>query len=166
MIEIRQSTFETNSSSVHVLVIPKDTPINIPKKVFLEGGEYGWQFECETNTINYLYQACVDAGKEELDKFFDYLKSKGVEEIYSPELKWIKADWQWNGNDYYYAENNPGYVDHGGEIPLDDLFANEDLLDRFLFGNSFVQTGNDNSEGCPDAEDYDPNIYDTIEKGN
>ena len=87
MIEIRQSIFETNSSSVHVLVIPKDTPINIPKKVFLDGGEYGWEFGCVTDTINYLYQVCIGAGKEELDKFFDYLKHKGVEEIHSRELK-------------------------------------------------------------------------------
>lgn len=164
MIQIRSSVFETNSSSVHVLVIPKDTSITIPKKVFLSGGDYGWSFETVTDTLDYMYQACVDQGREQLDRFFEYLKRKGVEEIHAPELNWVKSDW--NGEDYYYAENNNGYVDHSSEVPLDDLFTNENLLDRFLFGNSFVQTGNDNSDGCPDEDDYDHDIYDTIEKGN
>ena len=35
MIEIRQGIFETNSSSVHELVIPKDCDLNIPTKVYL-----------------------------------------------------------------------------------------------------------------------------------
>lgn len=54
MIEIRSSIFETNSSSVHVLVIPKDTSISVPHKVFLEGGEYGWSFGTECDTLNNL----------------------------------------------------------------------------------------------------------------
>lgn len=165
MIEIRASIFETNSSSVHVLVIPKDTAISIPRKVFLSGGEYGWGFGTECDTLNYFYQACVDQGREELETFFEYLKSKGVEEIHAPEINWVKSEW--NGQEYEYAENNDGHIDHCGEIPLDELFANENLLDRFLFGTgSFVETGNDNSDGCPDEDNYDHNIYDTIEKGN
>ena len=51
MIEIRSSVFETNSSSVHVLVIPKDTQVSIPHKVFLEGGEYGWSEDTEYDTL-------------------------------------------------------------------------------------------------------------------
>ncbi len=164
MIEIRDGFFETNSSSVHVLVIPKDTKIDIPHKVFLSGGEYGWSSDTEYDTLNYFYQACVDNGREELEKFFEYLKRKGVEEIHAPEINWVKSEW--NGREYEYAENNSGYIDHGNEIPLDDLFANENLLDRFLFGDSFVETGNDNSDYCPDEDEYDSNVYDTIRKGN
>lgn len=164
MIQIRQNSFETNSSSVHVLVIPKDTTINVPKKVFLSGGEYGWQFDTEYSTINYMYQVCIDYGREELEKFFAYLKRKGVEEIHAPELHWVKSEY--NGKEFEYAENNDGYVDHVSEIPLDDMFANENLLDRFLFGDSFIETGNDNEDGCPDENNYDHDIYDTIEKGN
>lgn len=164
MIEIRNNMFETNSSSVHVLVIPKDTNIDIPHKVFLSGGEYGWSSDTDYDTLNYFYQACLDKGREELEKFFNYLKRKGVEEIHAPEINWVKSEW--NGREYEYAENNSGYIDHGNEIPLDELFANESLLDRFLFGDSFIKTGNDNSDYCPDENDYDHNIYDTIEKGN
>lgn len=164
MIEIRNNMFETNSSSVHVLVIPKDTNIDIPHKVFLSGGEYGWSSDTDYDTLNYFYQACLDKGREELEKFFNYLKRKGVEEIHAPEINWVKSEW--NGREYEYAANNSGYIDHGNEIPLDELFANESLLDRFLFGDSFIKTGNDNSDYCPDENDYDHNIYDTIEKGN
>lgn len=164
MIEIRNNMFETNSSSVHVLVIPKDTNIDIPHKVFLSGGEYGWSSDTDYDTLNYFYQACLDNGREELEKFFNYLKRKGVEEIHAPEINWVKSEW--NGREYEYAENNSGYIDHGNEIPLDKLFANESLLDRFLFGDSFIKTGNDNSDDCPDENDFDHDIYDTIEKGN
>lgn len=165
MIQIRLGQFETNSSSVHVLVIPKDASINIPHKVFLEGGEYGWQSDTEYDTLNYFYQACVSSGREDLNKFFEYLKRKGVEEIHAPEINWVKSEW--NGNEYEYAENNDGYIDHSEDIPLDEFFANENLLDRFLFcDDSFVQTGNDNSDYCPNEDDYDHDVYDTIEKGN
>ena len=170
MIEIRRGQFETNSSSVHVLVIPRDTEITIPKKVFLEGGEYGWESGSVTNTLNYMYQACVDQGKEELNKFFEYLKRKGVEEIHSPEINWVTEEY--GSSSYTFARGKDGYdigyIDHSDEIPLDIMFANENLLDRFLFGNgSFVHTGNDNnSDTCPKIEDYDSEEFDLIEKGN
>ena len=148
MIEIRSSIFETNSSSVHVLVIPKDTRFSIPNRVSLHTGEYGWSNDKEYNTLDYMYTACKERGQEEVNKFLNYLKNKGVEEIDCHDSEWY-------------------YIDHGYELPLDDLFSNDSLLDRFLFGvDSFVQTGNDNSDECPSKEDYDPNIYDTIEKGN
>ena len=81
MISIRNRQFETNSSSVHVLVIPKDTNILIPKVVTLTGGEYGWENEEYWDTLNYFYQACVDAGRESVAHFFAYLRRKGIEEM-------------------------------------------------------------------------------------
>ena len=162
MIQVRNGTFETNSSSVHLLIIPKECNIKIPPKVFLVFKEYGWSSDVEDQALNYVYQACVDQGKEELNKFFDYLKRKGIQEIYSPELKWKTDD----DDGYTYVENNDGYVDHSGEVPLDYLFTNESLLDRFVFGGGWVVTGNDNSENCPSADSYDKNKYDILEKGN
>ena len=38
MITVRNGLFETNSSSVHVLVIPKDNKITIPNAVRLRNG--------------------------------------------------------------------------------------------------------------------------------
>lgn len=159
MIAIRNNFFETNSSSVHVLVIPKDTNIHIPTKIYLHRGKYGWETDDVIDTIDYFYQACVDRGQEEVMKFIEYLKRKGVEEIHYKEL------------DYSHEENTwqtSGWIDHSNEIPLDEFFNNESLLDRFLFGEgSFVRTGNDNGrDECPDENDFDSSIYDTIEKGN
>lgn len=161
MLNIRYGLFETNSSSVHVLVIPKDQAVRIPKSVHLAGDEYGWAEGIEYDTLNYFYQACVDSGKSELNKFFAYLKNKGIEEIHAPELEWE------TGRYGTYATNNPGYIDHVEGLPLDYLFSNESLLDRFLFGeDSFVETGNDNSYNTPDEDKYDHDKYDVLEKGN
>ena len=73
MIQIRKGCFETNSSSVHALVIPDDQTISIPTKVTLYSGEYGWENEEYGDTLNYFYQACVDQGRAEVDRFFNYL---------------------------------------------------------------------------------------------
>lgn len=145
MIQIRQNIFETNSSSVHALVIPNNQSIHIPNRVSLSGGEYGWENDVDGDTLDYFYQACLDRGREEVDKFFNYLKRKGVEEINAPEIHWVKSEW--NGREYEYADNNDGYIDHASDVPLEDLFANETLLDMFLFGDSsYIRTGNDNSD--------------------
>lgn len=166
MIQIRYTSFETNSSSVHVLVIPKDTNIHIPKSVHLYGGEWGWSGSDEYDTLNYFYEACVHRGPEEVQLFIDYLKRKGVEEIHCKEIEWEEEKW-YDGTIHKYAKDWDGYIDHSTELPLNDLFANENLLDRFLFGDdSFIEIGNDNSDECPDEMAYDPNKYDTIRKGN
>ena len=154
MITIRHSIFETNSSSVHVLVIPKDAKIIIPNVVYLHRNEYGWSDGNEFDTLSYFYQACVDRGTDEVLKLVEYLKRKGVEEIHCREI----------GST---VPNFSGFIDHSEEIPLDYLFSNENLLDRFIFGSeSFVEIGNDNDEYCPRTSNYDANKYDTIKKGN
>ena len=51
MLQIRNSLFETNSSSVHALIIPKDNPVYIPKSVRLYGGEYGWEIDEYYDTL-------------------------------------------------------------------------------------------------------------------
>ena len=147
MIQVRFGLFETNSSSVHLLVIPKSSTVHIPDHVYLRGGEYGWEVDEYYDTIDYFYQACKDSGSEELKKFFSYLDRKGItyEESKDPR--------------------DDGYVDHENEIPFEELFGDESLLDRFLFSDAFVVTGNDNSEGsCP--EDTYGSDYIVLEKGN
>lgn len=153
MIQIRQGTFETNSSSVHELVIPKDCELCIPAKVYLTGGEYGWGPEVENDTINYMYQACLDRGQDEVNKFVLYLMEKGIEVDYHgyEEKRFI----------------NDGFIDHSYEIPLEHLFKSRRLLDRFLFGvGSYVLISNDNRDDVPDPSDFDLTKYDVIEKGN
>ena len=152
MIQIRKSSFETNSSSVHMLVIPKDEKITIPSRVFLYGGEYGWESDHVTDTINYIYQACLDRDNTEVMKFIYYLTQKGIDVTYAGQ------------ETQQYM--NSGYIDHSGCVPLEDLFKNSKMLDRFLFGGGWVDTGNDNSDNCPDEENYDSNKYDVLTKYN
>lgn len=139
MINIRKNLFETNSSSVHALVIPKDQKIYIPTTVILRYGDYGWEFDTYYDTIDYIYTACKDRGDKEVEKLINYLKHKGVEEIIVSE-----------------QDNDSWGIDHSYEVPLDDLFNNENLLDRFLFGaDSYVQTGNDNSDECDELDELE-----------
>ena len=95
MIQIRQGTFETNSSSVHELVIPKDCELHIPAKVYLTGGEYGWGPETTDDTINYIYQACLDRGQDEVNKFIS--QTKDIEyllSLYESQIKNMKPNMQ------------------------------------------------------------------------
>ena len=160
MIQIRTSSFETNSSSVHILVIPKDTTIHVPKTILLDEVEYGWNNAIESDTINYLYGVCVERGPKEVQLFIDYLKRKGVEDIICKELQWEKGF-----DRELHAKNWTGSVSDYNLLPLEDLFANENLLDRFLFSeDSFVEMGNDNIGETPSVKNYDPEKYDTIKK--
>lgn len=149
MIEIRKGIFETNSSSVHALVIPKDQQIVIPNIIHLKGGQFGWEYEKEYDTINYLYEACRYRGEDEVAKLIAFLEKHNIEVIVNERHGYT-------------------YVDHGDEIPFDDLFNNEQLLERFLFGtDSYVQLGNDNNrDKNPKYNEFDSNLYDVLIKGN
>lgn len=128
MIQIRYNIYETNSSSVHALVIPNDNPIVIPKTVRLRGGEYGWEDAEYWDTLNYLYEACRYHPTEK-QKLLNFLNRLDI------EIEEDTKNVEWN------------YVDHCNCIPFEELFGDENLLTKFLFGvNSYVKTGNDNND--------------------
>lgn len=154
MIQIRTNCFETNSSSIHALIIPKDTTLHIPSSVHLSYGSYGWGIDTITDTLNYIYTACKDYGQYEVDKLIEYLKSKGVEEI-------TESSEQEN-------ERNYG-IDHYRELPLAEIFDNESLLDRFIFSDDAkVILSNDNLDDETITDDlvqpYENDDYDIIWK--
>lgn len=75
--QIRNSVFETNSSSVHSISISKQPIGNIPKFVNFNIGEYGWE-NGTADTADYLYtaiiiqdnpEALLNRLKEILDKY-------------------------------------------------------------------------------------------------
>ena len=82
MKNIRKSVFETNSSSTHSICIAKDVEVELPKKLDLEFGEFGW--ECDRldslhSKSSYLYTAVVNYGSpEELEKIFNFLAEEGI----------------------------------------------------------------------------------------
>ena len=153
MIQIRQGLFETNSSSVNTLVIPKDTRIIIPKKVSLVYDNYSnWTFRKHTDTLNYAYSMCVDIGDPEILLFLHYLRRKGVEEIETHPNTGIE---EWD-IPFDYTD-----------IPLRKIFGSEQVLDLFCFGSeSIAYDGNDNDMDNLskfDKDNYDLDKFHVIE---
>ena len=136
-ITIRENAFETNSSSIHAIVINRTAPRDIHSldnltQCFEPVGEFGWEperYDMAEEKLDYLLQAiyatnrnghCEDRLKEilGLDQNLEFLPPSG-------------------------------YVDHDFELDdfVSDLFNDEELMKDFIYGtDSFVDTGNDNSE--------------------
>jgi hypothetical protein len=183
MIQIRNGVFETNSSSTHSIAISK-APVVIGKRIHFGIGEFGWENDI-ADTADYLYTAILEQNNssELLNKLKEILDKHSIEYKFA-EPRYTKS---YNG-EYEYLDY--GYIDHSYELGefLDAILSNEDLLMRYLFGDSAVYTGNDNQDcdpsGCNIADAYvwvedengkyveqpnpyhDPVNYDYFYKGN
>lgn len=178
MLQIRKNVFETNSSSTHSICISKK-PIDVPtgKMVYFSFGSYGWENDTVNDTASYLYTGIMDNNNrdENLKKLKKMLDEMGV--FYEFEVPVF--------DNYGYFDG--GYVDHADRLNpfIIAVLSDKDLLARYLFGDSFIETGNDNQDAYPsgcnicDAEVYDddthtyvknpyydPEHYDYFYKGN
>ncbi|MEE3344022.1 MAG: hypothetical protein VZS44_08030 [Bacilli bacterium] len=133
MIQIRQSMFETNSSSSHTFMIPKNSiPLRIPSSINLRKQNY--PEDSIENRICLIYNYAEYYGDG--DNFIKYLQSKGVE-----------------------VEE----MDDRIELPCSHIFKNEAQLDKFLFGEDVTETVKTFEGGFPNKynnvngnpEDYD-----------
>ena len=136
MKQVRYGVFESNSSSMHSIAIPK----NVDRATtFISVGfdEYGWEFD-EADPLAYLHTAIYEVydknnAKEKVKELADILERNGIESDFM---------------DPQYGEYgfDSGYIDHGNELGgfLEELFNDEDLLVRYINGGR-VFTGNDNS---------------------
>lgn len=143
MITIRKGVFETNSSSTHSICISK-APVDIPKgrKISFTFGEYGWENDTVYDTASYLYTGIYENKVEgQLDKLKSMLDEMGV-----------AYEFEQPGEHRGFFES--GYVDHSYELNpfIEAVLSDKDLLARYLFGDSYIETGNDN-------EDNDPSTY-------
>lgn len=179
--QMRQGIFESNSSSTHVLCIPKDRkiPAILPKELKVDFDEYGWTCDCRTDTFEYLCTAIYDIGDvdvvdEAMETLSNILAKYGINLI-KKDVKTNTTTWRDAPYRYYDID---GYVDHAGELQdfIKDLFNDEEKLMTFLFGDSMIYTGNDNS-GTPncyvEVGDWDYELrsdiakkYDIYVKGN
>lgn len=194
MRTIRRGVFESNSSSTHSIAISKEKVPNVAgRHVYFGAGDYGWGSDCVTDTASYLHTAIVDIStpaqyekrinkiKKILDKYsvkYDFEPVEVRESEFTPGYQYVK----FASPNYEWAS-----VDHAGECAdmIDKLLSNKDLLIRYLFGDSCIYTGNDNSneqeDMCYCAEetiwDWDSNVevtnpnhdaehYDYFFKGN
>ena len=147
MIRIRNGVFETNSSSVHAMIISKGEvdPVTFP--VYFNIGEYGWE-EREYHDIDdkasYFYTAaCAVKGYDVKDEIAELLEPYGVNCVFG-ETQFFESSY-YPGTHYL----NNGYIDHedGCKKFVDAMMNDPDMLVRFLFNDeSFVHTGNDNSD--------------------
>lgn len=154
--QVRRGTFETNSSSTHAICITKsEYRHNLFSHIDFEIGEFGWEndeYDSLYNKASYLITAILSFDKDEADenlqKLKDILDSNNIEYTL-PELK--VDSWKYGGKTRYYYDID-GYIDHSGETKdfVNDVLSDSDKLFRYLFGNSVIITGNDNSDGFSD----------------
>lgn len=159
--QIRQSCFETNSSSTHAICIATDSVYDIPDYVSFGFGEFGWSFDklsSRRERANYLYTCLVDLID---DKNFDEFKTRlnfiistliknGVKDIDFDDYPQICLYvYGGDGELHYCIRPNDGYVDHS-RCALDfinKVCSDEKMLLDYLFSDkSFILTGNDNSD--------------------
>jgi hypothetical protein len=156
--QIRSSVFETNSSSTHSIAISK-APVVAGKYISFGIGEFGWENDT-ADTADYLYTAILEQNNssELLNKLKDILDKHSIEYKFE-EPRYVKSS--------YGEYLDYGYIDHGYELGefLNAVLNNEDLLMRYLFGDSTVYTGNDNQESDPSGCDIADEYYWTEENG-
>lgn len=160
--QVRSSVFETNSSSTHSIAISK-APVVIGKRIHFGIGEFGWENDC-ADTADYLYTAILerDDSLDLLDRLKEILDKHHIEYTFE-EPRYQKS------SDGKYTWLAYGYIDHAYELGdfIFDVLNDEDLLMRYLFGNSTVYTGNDNQDNCPSgcniADEY---VYEENENGD
>lgn len=152
MRQIRQNTFETNSSSTHSICISKNPVVDVRNKhVYFGSGEFGWSTDTVTDTASYLYTAMVTAYspqefREKLEKLKNILDKYGITYDFSP-VEEIKSDYTPDYSYLVFTNDRYASVDHARQcIPfIESLLNDEDMLLRYLFGDSCIYTGNDNS---------------------
>lgn len=166
--QIRRNVFETNSSSTHAICISNKSVAkeDIPTFVKFNHGKFGWEFE-ENDSISdraaYLYQAIC-----EVCYYDDKTKSEYMDSLRSALSKYgVTCEF-----DSYDKDDDSwevGYIDHGSETRefVDSVMNSDERLIRYLFGNSIIITGNDNSD---DYEEYmsthNFDDYEVFYKGN
>lgn len=137
---IRKSVFETNSSSSHsISMSSEDKQFLLDTiypdqfgRVYVRGGEYGWEWEryndAETK-LSYAFQD--DVPLELLEKVVK--DQTGATEVIFDEKS--KAD---------------GYIDHSSVGTAHSVCVDEESTKNFIFNkNSWLFTGNDNSNPGP-----------------
>lgn len=152
--QIRRNLFETNSSSVHSIVITKESLSDIPESLCITRKEFGWEnrtYSDIEDRVSYLYTGILECFKNDeqeryINKLIEFLEKFEIE---------VEIDHD-NDSDWYG-------IDHVYELTdfIKDIFNDEDYLFNYLFSpTSYIMTGNDNEDPNPyDDEVPDNTIY-------
>ncbi len=118
MIQLRCGQFETNSSSTHTFIIPKDGALKIPKQIKMsELRKFDSLSEGQNDTkdkLSRMYEFALDHNCE--TEFLDYLRNKGITVI--DDL---------NNNSQYNDFMCGSYI---SEEDLDNLLFNDSTIYR------------------------------------
>lgn len=159
MIQIRNRVFETNSSSTHSICISKKSVDADGCHVDFHFGEFGWEND-DADVADYLYTAIYELdpdGKNGLlNKLKDILDSHCISYTFE---KSKLVHYEYDGADWW--ETNTGYIDHGYETSafVHAVLNDDNMLMRYLFGDSHVYTGNDNEDGNPMCYAAEPTVW-------
>lgn len=181
MIKIRQNVFETNSSSTHAICIYTNKP-NVPTKVYIKVGEFGWDRVDLTDSeeklsylytylTNWIYYRVYDArnpetikrAKKEIAAIQDDLCNRLFKLGCCPTFETVEETLS-------CYENYDAYIDH--YEGMDEGFVKFVLnhLDDYLSDDSVIMLGNDNSrydvfEMADNLKEKEGNMK-VFEKGN
>ena len=145
MKQIRKSVFETNSSSVHAIVIHTDETIDLSEvtTITFSFDEFGW-----SNDKYYSIQNKADYLWTGINSYYNYSTMLDIKDRIE---SWFYED-KISCNFSEEIENIPwsqGYIDHSEDLGefLTWILESKENLYQFLFtSGSFVETGNDNGE--------------------
>ena len=148
MIKIRRNVFETNSSSVHSIVVCNEAlEDNHAPFIFFQLGEFGWSMDVlddNWSRASYFYTAACELRQHDVkDEIIDLLAPLGIDCVFDEENSPQYTDY----DGFHYLNN--GGIDHADECQefVDTLMNDGEMLARFLLDDrSFVVTGNDNCD--------------------
>ena len=170
MKTIRNSVFETNSSSMHAISFANDEPKVTTDKLYVSAsGDYGWEicdYEAPEEKLDYATVAFMyivrnavkseleadvsDYIEEKLQKVVDCFANHGVIVEFAEDLYDVSIT---RYSTYVSVDiNTSGYIDHqsapyedGDSTQVARWFAEDpEELFKFVFNSSYVHTDNDN----------------------
>lgn len=153
MKTIRNSVFETNSSSSHSLtinsgVLDQTYPLDNNGNVVINNGsgetEFGWQQEEYRDVGSKLIYAYIQADDVKRNNWLQMLDKVVLEYTGGGRIFWNLQEY----NKYSGKLERCGYIDHQSsscEGSNTQMFDSEENLKNFLFSSkSYITTDNDN----------------------
>lgn len=159
---IRQSVWETNSSSTHSLSITSSNNLNdtiIPAEdgtITLTGGEFGWEIEDYWDAFTKANYCALDICPRDWVAYRKYSADYKSHEDIKPEINSEEAELndrlkmlvkviKEHTGAYSIIFKLEGYIDHQSRGTSNEAFENEETLKQFLFSKSSgLHTDNDN----------------------
>lgn len=157
-IQIRQSAFETNSSSSHSITVSDDSSYDlmdlslVPDQdgvITLNGQSFGWEWRRYNDAMTKAVYCAVDNGKDE-DTEEDDEKNNSYKNLIKEVIKE-----QTGAKKVVFNISDDDYIDHQSVGTSYEVRQTKESLRNFIFNkNSWLFTGNDNTEAPINF--YDP----------